>query len=248
MRWRSTLAACIAICGCTSDPPLDIDSVHDANSGADTLSDINAEPVADTHAEEGASGDTDGGHDDADVFVEPDTITIDSDADTTTDSGSSVCDRALGSSCPVGCGRAPLTRIDIASGCRRPFEDLCYGTPAPGDASTPCSSVVDCIVSPTGVLFETGCYLASPPSGYRKCTDAERASAMAVSGVCTTPSPCCELGAPSCSCPVTHTASDGSCIRICDAAPVGWTKKLDDRGCPAWSVPLGSCLSPPPPG
>lgn len=92
------------------------------------------------------------------------------------------------------------------------------------------------------MLFVTGCKLATPPPDYRHCTSAERTSAFAITSECTTPSPCCALGEPDCGCVPYTTTSTGACLSICDAAPVGWKKALDERGCPVWLVPFGSCL------
>lgn len=52
---------------------------------------------------------------------------------------------------------------------------------------------------------------------------------------------CCELEAPSCGCVVVGTLPDGTCSKVCDARPVGWTRGTDERGCPKWNVPGGSC-------
>lgn len=52
---------------------------------------------------------------------------------------------------------------------------------------------------------------------------------------------CCELEAPSCGCVVVGTLPDGTCSKVCDARPVGWTRSVDERGCPRWNVPAGSC-------
>jgi hypothetical protein len=52
---------------------------------------------------------------------------------------------------------------------------------------------------------------------------------------------CCELGAPSCGCTVVGTLPGGICSTMCDARPIGWTRSVDERGCPKWNVPAGSC-------
>ncbi|MBI2390031.1 MAG: hypothetical protein HYV09_10620 [Deltaproteobacteria bacterium] len=60
---------------------------------------------------------------------------------------------------------------------------------------------------------------------------------------------CCDLGAPSCNCPVVGTDARGGCIKLCDAAPVGWRIETDARGCPRWVTGSQSCFPPrPPPG
>lgn len=80
--------------------------------------------------------------------------------------------------------------------------------------------------------------------GLDAALDSEADTAVDVRPETTTP--CCELGAPSCDCPIIGTAPDGSCMRICDARPDQFTLITDERGCPAYRVGSGSCLGPPP--
>ena len=57
---------------------------------------------------------------------------------------------------------------------------------------------------------------------------------------------CCPMAAgPSCDCTkIGGTADDnGNCPSVCDAAPVGWKKIVDDNGCPKWAPGPESCLT-----
>lgn len=54
---------------------------------------------------------------------------------------------------------------------------------------------------------------------------------------------CCPLDPPGCDCVSTGgTKGPQGCIKICDAAPVGWKKLIDANGCPYWQTGPQSCM------
>lgn len=55
---------------------------------------------------------------------------------------------------------------------------------------------------------------------------------------------CCPIAAePSCDCFEVGGSGDNGCYAICDAIPVGWTRTIDENGCPIWTGgEPGSCL------
>lgn len=54
---------------------------------------------------------------------------------------------------------------------------------------------------------------------------------------------CCPLDPPGCDCVSTGgTKGPQGCIKVCDAAPVGWKKLVDANGCPYWQTGPQSCM------
>ncbi len=54
---------------------------------------------------------------------------------------------------------------------------------------------------------------------------------------------CCPLDTPACDCVYTGgTKGPQGCVKICDAAPVGWKKQVDEHGCPFWQTGPQSCM------
>lgn len=56
---------------------------------------------------------------------------------------------------------------------------------------------------------------------------------------------CCPIAAePTCDCAATGGSvnQQGGCVSVCDAAPVGWTKTVDENGCPMWAPGNGYCF------
>lgn len=54
---------------------------------------------------------------------------------------------------------------------------------------------------------------------------------------------CCPLDPPGCDCVHTGgTKGPGGCLKICDAAPVGWKQATDSNGCPYWQTGPQSCM------
>lgn len=54
---------------------------------------------------------------------------------------------------------------------------------------------------------------------------------------------CCPLDPPGCDCvSVGGTKGAKGCVKVCDAAPVGWKKLVDQNGCPYWQTGPQSCM------
>lgn len=54
---------------------------------------------------------------------------------------------------------------------------------------------------------------------------------------------CCPLDPPGCDCVSTGgTKGPQGCIKVCDAAPVGWKRLVDANGCPYWQTGPQSCM------
>lgn len=54
---------------------------------------------------------------------------------------------------------------------------------------------------------------------------------------------CCPMDTPACDCVYTGgTKGPQGCLKICDAAPVGWKKGMDKNGCPYWQTGPQSCM------